>query len=584
MISKFVKIVCIVKVLSEKLFIFIIGLCFIFGLCIVAGCISPEKAIRKADAVGIAIVSQYTESKMGNTNGFSIARPSDRLRNRLLLEQNLDPDVAVRLRESLGEMTNNAPLPDPLIISLVDAMKIGAANDNAYQNEKEKVFLQALSLDESRHEFETTFAGVLGLGVAGNTGENGDSRSLSGNVKPSLSEKFRNGITFASSLGLDIVRLLTGDRSTSLGLTGDASLAVPLLRGFGVAVASESLTQAERDMIYSIYEFERYRQSYVVDIADKYYSLLEQQQSHQATLDNLKRLDENFRRSRMLFDAGRLSQVELDQTRQDLLSNRDSANLSEQNLKSSLDAFKISLGLPVDARVALDSSELERVRDTMMNRVTETNSLGQPVQPSMPWSVEAAVDLALTNRIENIVAMYRLEDARRHFALAKDEVLPDLALNISAQYGEKKVTGGDWNDSVSYGANIKFDPVLDGTGKRNAYRRAAITLEMVERDYVTLADKTKKLVRDDFRSLDSAWASYLIQREALDVARSRVESTTIFQQAGKAGTRDVLEAQNALVKARNGLVSALVKYRMAGLQLKRDLSLLKVADDGILAE
>ncbi len=107
---------------------------------------------------------------------------------------------------------------------------------------------------------------------------------------------------------------------------------------------------------------------------------------------------------------------------------------------------------------------------------------------------------------------------------------------------------------------------------------------MVERDYVTLADKTKKLVRDDFRSLDSAWASYLIQREALDVARSRVESTTIFQQAGKAGTRDVLEAQNALVKARNGLVSALVKYRMAGLQLKRDLSLLKVADDGILAE
>ncbi len=568
-----------------KKYFFLLNL-IIVPVVLFIGCLSPEKAIRQADEVASDLASSYIRDLTGRTNTFTIALPSERLRDKLLAEQGLAPDIKRMLTPSASTNRTVATLPDPFLITLSDAMIIGAVNDSRYQIEKEKVFLQALALDESRHEFDTTFAGLLGLGVSGAEGDDDDAsvRSLTGDSEAKLSKKFRNGISFVSSIGLDIVRLLTGERTTTLGLTGEASLSVPLLRGFGTAVAAEALTQAERDMIYAVYTFEKYRMSYTVSIAKEYYSLLEQQQNYQAIIDNLSRLQENFDRSKMLYDAGRLSQVELDQTRQKLLANQDSAYSAEQNLSSSLDAFKISLGLPVEARITLDASELTRVQEDMMSRVTETNSVGQPLQPALPWTTDSAIELALTNRIDNILALYKLEDARRHFTLAKDELLSELALKLSAAHGRDKVTGGDWSDETIYGASLELDPILDGTKKRNNYRRAAIALESNERDYITLVDETRKLIRDDFRTLDAAWSSYVIQREALQVAESRVESTTIFQQAGKSSTRDVLEAQDALVKAQNALVSALVKYRMAGLQLRRDLSVLKVTDEGLLLE
>lgn len=560
---------------------------FLF-LTIAPGCLSPEKAIRDADAIGNEIVTSFMTDITGHTNNFTISRPSDRLRNRLLAEQGLDPNFKAAFQSSPETPPHTQRLPDPLIISLADAMIIGAANDDSFQSQKESVFAQALSLDASRHDFETTFTGLFSGGYSGS--ENGDSEenhsrsSLSSNAKPSLSKKFKNGLSFASSLGLNVARLLTGERTTSLGLTADASLTIPLLRGAGSAIATESLTQAERNMMYAIYQFEQYRKEYAVSVADAYYNMLEKQQNQMATRDNAARLSENFKRAKMQYDAGRLSQVELDQTRQDLLSNQDALTSSELALKTTLDAFKKSLGLPIDARIELDMNELDRVRDSMMSRVTETNSAGQPIQPKHPWSLDEAIQIAFTNRIEVILARYKLEDSRRQFKLASNELLPELALSLSANHGRDKSSASPWSDSSSYGANLSFSPLWDHTAKRNAYRNAAIALDAAERSWIMLQDTTRQLIRDDYRALDSAWSSYVIQCEALSVAERRVRSTSIFQQAGKSSTRDVLDAQNALVTAQNSVVNALVKYRMAGLKLRLDLSKLVISEDGLLLE
>lgn len=554
-------------------------LCFV-----IAGCMTPEKAIREADEIGNGIVEEFTRDVTGRTNDFSIVRPSDRLRNRLLLEQNLDPEFARSLRSSLS--TNDLPpLPDPLVISLPDAMVIAAANDDAFQAEKETLFSRALSLDSSRQEFETTFAGVFGGSFGGSKSEGSpSSRSASAKGGPSVSKRLKNGMGLAGSIGLDIVRLLTGDRTTTLGLTGDASLSIPLLRGAGREVATEALTQAERNMMYAINQFEDFRQGYVIKVAEGYYSMLQAEQNQMALRDNAARLDENFRKASMQFEAGRLSQVELDQTRQDLLSNRDSINTSERSFKSQLDTYKKSLGLPIDARVVLDMKELDLVRDRILRSVTATNSLGQPVQPAQPWSEEEAIAIAMTNRIEVILARYKLEDARRQFRLASDNLRPELSLSLSANHGQNKKTGESWNDSTGYGAGLQFSPIWETTEPRNAYRLAAITMDQAERSWNTLQDTTRQLIRDDFRSINSAWSSYLIQREALEVAHRRVRSTSIFQQAGKSSTRDVLEAQDALLKARNAAVGSVIDYRMACLKLRRDLSLLSISEEGFLRE
>jgi outer membrane protein TolC len=68
------------------------------------------------------------------------------------------------------------------------------------------------------------------------------------------------------------------------------------------------------------------------------------------------------------------------------------------------------------------------------------------------------------------------------------------------------------------------------------------------------------------------------------LAEERVKSTEIFFEAGRGVLRDVTEAQDALLTARNALSAAAVDYRVAELTFQRDTGLLKIKKDGLLLE
>ena len=90
--------------------------------------------------------------------------------------------------------------------------------------------------------------------------------------------------------------------------------------------------------------------------------------------------------------------------------------------------------------------------------------------------------------------------------------------------------------------------------------------------------------RNALRGLLQARESYAIQSQAVRLAARRVASTQLFLDAGRAEIRDVLEAREALVSAQNALTAALVSYRVAELQLQRDMDLLEVDEKGLWHE
>jgi outer membrane protein TolC len=55
-------------------------------------------------------------------------------------------------------------------------------------------------------------------------------------------------------------------------------------------------------------------------------------------------------------------------------------------------------------------------------------------------------------------------------------------------------------------------------------------------------------------------------------------------QAGRVEIRDLLEAQEDLLSAQNALTGAAVDYRLAELELQRDLDVLEVGSDGLWTE
>ena len=78
--------------------------------------------------------------------------------------------------------------------------------------------------------------------------------------------------------------------------------------------------------------------------------------------------------------------------------------------------------------------------------------------------------------------------------------------------------------------------------------------------------------------------SLLIQARSVKLAQKRVESTNLFLEAGRAQIRDLLEAQEALLSAQNALTAAIINYRVAELQLQRDMGVLKISEKGLWQE
>ena len=135
-----------------------------------------------------------------------------------------------------------------------------------------------------------------------------------------------------------------------------------------------------------------------------------------------------------------------------------------------------------------------------------------------------------------------------------------------------------------YSATVSSDLPWERTAERNAYRGSYITLEQATRSVQDLEDKIKLSIRGALRTLAQTRETFVIQSRAVQLALRRVTSTDLFLEAGRAEIRDVLEAQEALVQAQDSLTAALVNYRIAELELQRDMGVLEVNERGLWRE
>jgi hypothetical protein len=75
--------------------------------------------------------------------------------------------------------------------------------------------------------------------------------------------------------------------------------------------------------------------------------------------------------------------------------------------------------------------------------------------------------------------------------------------------------------------------------------------------------------------------TFLSAESSVPLAEKRVESAALKLEAGRAETRDLLEAQEDLLQARNSRITALVDYQLANLDLFLDMEQLDVTENGV---
>lgn len=469
--------------------------------------------------------------------------------------------------EALGQI--GAEEVGSKIVNLNTALEIAVKNSRTYQNEKESLYSQALSLTLARHEYSPIFSGSMNADYQSSVSEVNNiierDHSISGGGGVGMDWFLRTGARLATDFSTDFFRYLIGDSSlpTSSRLAG--TLTQPLLRGAGYKVAMENLTQAERNMLYALRNFVQFRREFIVQTTSTYYGVLQDRENVRNALKRYESFTRQAARTRSLATEGRTTQTELGRLEQEEISAEISLNNAMRNYKRSLDQFKIQLGLPMDTNIILDDNELDNL---------------EIIHPEI--DPEQAVHVAMVSRLDLFTVRDQYEDAARKLDLAENGLLPDLDLVLQASVDSEPGTGLPELEfsKVNWGAGLNLNLPFDRKSERNSYRSAMIRLDQAARELELSIDNMKFDVYEDLRRLQQARSNYESSKLGVQISERRVEEQDLLAELGRATAQDQVDAQNDLTSSQNALVAALVDHNIARLQLWRDLGILTIKDNG----
>lgn len=596
------------------------------------GCRSAQDYRHEADVTADAYLSAYQREVTGKVDRFDIETPADTLRRRLMIDQKLlvnDPasfgirDLPTNLYWRADERLEKGGA-DPSVavwhggtnaleIGLVDAVRIAAFNSREYKARKESLYKTALAMDLEDDTFRTIFSGMLS-GGADVFFDDDEDRSLEGHAvshdeRASLgfTRKFRNGARLTGSIMANVAGMLTGDTRTAWGSSADLSISIPLLRGSGELVNTESLTQAQRSFVYAVRDFEQYKREFICRIESSYLALVLARRQQQNQDEAFRRVIRSTRRSYRMAEASRMSQSQFEQAHQSELSSRANWIASCQSYESTKDGFKLTLGLPPDACIEprdSDLAALEKYVSDYAELEEEEYDMGKDDENGQivleaPDSVDdgqlklrtdRAIAIAFSNRLDFASVRDEVEDAQRKLVIAEDALRAEVTLgasvgnlaDLASPYSRRNGEDHGRLHPREYSVNplLTIDLPIERRKERNNYRNALIAVESAVREYQSQEDTLKQTIRSDMRSLSQTKDNLKIQYMAMNLAERRVRNQEILLQAGRADMTVMLEAQDSLVSAKNSLYSAMINYKNQELALQRDLGLLEVSSDG----
>jgi outer membrane protein TolC len=513
------------------------GILLAAGISVVAGC-SSRHYVRSADLEGMDIAAE----KMAVVRNFRA--------------QLVDPTAAAP-----------APEPDPgqfdvpKVMTVDDALTVARRYSREYKTEEEAYFLAALDLSLTRrNELKPILSGSLGW-----SGTDGHAISFSEStaLALTLTQKLPTGgqLTVSGSAGLATVDF-AGERAQDTTTAGSISFSQALIRGAPRWVAFEGLTQAERNVVYAARRFESFRQDFAIRITDQYYRVVVQKKQQAISQRQLEASEFSYNLAKAQYRLRRSTQRDVFRAERDYRNAQNNVLDAEQNYKTSLDRFKIRLGLPLG--VEFDVAD----------------AIPEVVDPEV--GTDAAIHAALSNRLDLLTQRERLEDTRRGVRIARHNLLPDL--DVDASYGVSAVANTlseivplD-NSRATFGINLEIP--LDRKAERNAYRASLIGLAQAQRSLRQSEDDIIVTVRSLVRGLR-------LQRQVIDNDEANIETVrrnlrkaNIDFQAGRASNRDLTEAIQNLAAAETNILQKYADYEIARLRLFEALGVLFVDKDG----
>ena len=337
--------------------------------------------------------------------------------------------------------------------------------------------------------------------------------------------------------------------SSELRLT----LTQPLLRGFGPNTSYYDLTNSRRARQGQERAYELSRQRLAIQVASAFYQVVQQRQLLLVARQSLERSENLMRASDARLKVGLASKLDLFRAQLQASQARDAMIRAQASLGNALEYFRFLLALPPTDPV-------------------EPEAVGLPELPAEgPEPLEALVARALAQRLELHEARDQVDDTRRGTRLARQNLLPQLDLNLAlVQTGFGPSFGSAFpgpDRRIGFFLTTSFP--LERTADR-ANRAIAELNEAASRRALRQRElEVEAEVRAALRELSRIRESVELQRAAVDVAEQQRRLADLRYERGLASNFDVVDAEASLVAARSALVGLLTSYQIARLELRR---------------
>jgi outer membrane protein TolC len=340
-------------------------------------------------------------------------------------------------------------------------------------------------------------------------------------------------------------------------------LTQPLLRGFGPNATYFDIRNATRARIGQERSLTLARQRLAVEVAAAFYAVIAQRQLLEVARQSLERTEGLLESSKARLEVGLASKLDVYRAELQAAQARDSMVRSQSSLETALERLRGLLAVPPEAPLEPDAAALPDVAS-------------DPLEPA-----EVLVSRALQTRLELSEARDRVGDAQRAASLARQNLLPQLDVNVSvsqlgfgASFGDAW-TAGDRRVELFLSASY---PLQQAAARAN---RAVSQLQVDarERGVQEVELQVEQEVRQARRDLEQIKKSVELQRQAVEVAVQQRRLAVLRYQRGLGSNFDVVDAESSLVTARSALVQLLTTYAVARLDLKRTTGTLDVEAD-----
>jgi outer membrane protein len=356
-------------------------------------------------------------------------------------------------------------------------------------------------------------------------------RATDENVPQALSG-YRPRVSINASGGFQYTDAVTSGQAahgTQVPRAVGATISQTLFNGFQTANrtrAAESQVSGSREALRNI------EQSVLFSAAQVYMDYLRDAAIVEVQRSNTRVLEQTLQQTRDRFNVGEVTRTDVAQSEAQLAAGRTQQLTAESNLTTTRSNFRRIIGSePVNL------------------------APGSPVDRYLPGTLNAAIDLALTQNPNVTAAMYGVDVNHLNVKIAEGALFPVVSLQATAQqaYDQSLIIQRQFQASAL--AQIQV-PIYNGGGEYSLIRQSKESLAQQR----LILEQTRDQAR---ANVVTAWGQLLAGKAQVASAQAQVTASEIalngVREEAKAGQRttlDVLNAQQALVNARNALVTA----------------------------